>query len=269
MKVKISVVVPCYNCSQTIEECIDSAINQTYSSYEILLIDDGSLDNTLEKLYSIQKRYINNPIIIKIYIQENQGPSMARNKGIQEATGDWIAFLDSDDIWYPFKNEMQMELLRENPKAALLGGEKGLLPKEYKDENLGITLVTFLKNCFKNYFLTSSTMVNSSIGKDYNFNVLQKHSEDYRFFLEILADNHFGIHIGKPLSKSIDNKRDYGESGLSGNIYKMEKGELSNFVHLYKKGKLSLIQCVIISIFSTLKFFRRVLIVGYYTMIGR
>lgn len=267
MKVKISIVVPCYNCSQTIEECIDSAINQTYPSYEILLINDGSSDNTLEKLYSIQKRYIDNPIIIKVFTQENQGPSKARNKGIQEATGDWIAFLDSDDIWYPFKNEMQMGLLRDNPKATLLGGEKGSLIKEYHDEKLKLTTVYFLKNCFKNYFLTSSTMVNSDIAKGYNFNILQKHSEDYRFFLEILADNHFGLHIGKPLSKSIENKRDYGVSGLSGNIYKMEKGELSNFVHLYKKGKLSLIQCITISIFSALKFFRRVLIVNYYSMI--
>ena len=267
MKVKISVVVPCYNCSQTIEECVDSAMNQTYASYEILLINDGSSDDTLEKLYSIKEKYCDNAIIIKVFSQENQGPSKARNKGIEEATGDWIGFLDSDDIWYSDKNEIQVKVLLDNVGVALLGGGKGVMMKEYSNVDLQLTSVSFFKNCFKNFFLTSSTMVDSMLAKQYKFNVLQKHSEDYRFFLEILADNRFGIHIGKPLSTSIENKRDYGESGLSGNIYKMEKGELSNFLHLFKRRKLSFIKFIGISSFSILKFFRRVLIVGFYKLV--
>lgn len=267
MKVKISVVVPCYNCSQTIEECVDSAMNQTYASYEILLINDGSSDDTLEKLYSIKEKYSDNPIIIKVFSQENQGPSKARNKGIKEATGDWIGFLDSDDIWCSDKNEIQIKVLLENPEAVLLGGEKGMIMKEYSNSDLKLTYVHFLKNCFKNYFLTSSTMVDSIVAKQFSFNILQKHSEDYRFFLEVLGDNRFGIHIGKPLSRSIENKRDYGVSGLSENIYKMEKGELSNFLYLYKSGKLSFIKYIGVSMFSMLKFFRRVLIVGFYKVV--
>lgn len=267
MEVKISVVIPCYNCANTIYECVESALNQTYLSYEILLINDGSTDDTLEKLYSIQNTFQQSPVQIKVFTQENQGPSVARNKGIQEATGDWIGFLDSDDIWYSFKNEIQIKTLNQNKELALLGGKKGLLDQESSYADLVYTPVSFLKNCFKNFFLTSSTIVEISLAKKYAFNTKQKHSEDYRFFLEILAENRLGMHIGKPLSKSIENKRDYGESGLSGNIFKMEKGELSNFIYLYKQGKLNVIQCIGISMFSLLKFFRRILIVGYHKIV--
>ncbi|TDS58131.1 glycosyltransferase family 2 protein [Myroides indicus] len=260
MKIKVSVIIPCYNCAETIHQCVESAVNQTYSVHEIILVNDGSTDNTLEKLDEIHEKYKEAHLLIKIISQTNQGPSAARNRGIEESTGDWIAFLDSDDYWFEDKTEIQLRGLQTYPDSVLIGGKKGLRKKEIILKK--VSVVNFLKLCFKNFFLTSSTMVNARVAKNYKFNIHQKHSEDYRFFLEILADKFYGITIDLSLSCSIANKRDYGEAGLSQNIFKMEKGELSNFKYLFEQKKISFMKYVGFSLFSILKFFRRWIIIN-------
>ena len=89
----ISVIVPCYNVEKEIDICIDSLLKQTYSDFELILIDDGSKDNTLRILYEYKVKDSR----IKVISQKNSGPSVARNKGIEIASGDYIAFCDSDD----------------------------------------------------------------------------------------------------------------------------------------------------------------------------
>ena len=89
----ISVVVPIYNTSIYLSKCLESLINQTYKDIEIICINDGSTDNSLEILNKFQKKDNR----IKIITQENQGLSAARNKGIVEANGEYISFIDSDD----------------------------------------------------------------------------------------------------------------------------------------------------------------------------
>ena len=88
----ISIIVPVYNCEEYIEKCIDSILHQTYQNFEVIVINDGSKDNTLEKL----KKYINKNKITIISI-ENNGVSNARNLGIKNSKGDYICFIDSDD----------------------------------------------------------------------------------------------------------------------------------------------------------------------------
>src|SRR6056297_1274604 len=95
---KITVVLPTFNRSKFLQESIESVLNQTYCNYELIIVDDGSTDNTSK----ILSKY-NNIDKIKIFSQKNNGVSAARNKGIKEATFDWIAFIDSDDIWLPTK----------------------------------------------------------------------------------------------------------------------------------------------------------------------
>ena len=89
----ISVIVPCYNVEKEIDICINSLLKQTYSNFELILIDDGSKDNTLRKLYEYKEKDYR----IKVISQKNLGPSVVRNKGIEMACGDYIAFCDSDD----------------------------------------------------------------------------------------------------------------------------------------------------------------------------
>lgn len=105
---RISVVIPAYNAEKFINRAIDSVLAQTLPVDEIIVINDGSTDNTAEivKAYGQAVRYIQ---------QENAGVSAARNRGIEEASGNWITFLDADDEWLPEKLAMQCEVLQRNP----------------------------------------------------------------------------------------------------------------------------------------------------------
>ena len=105
----ISVVIPTYNRKSFLQNAIDSVLTQTYQNIELIIIDDGSSDKTIEYL---NKKYPR----IKIFKQSNKGVSAARNKGIELSSIDWIAFLDSDDRWHPKKIENQINYLIKNPK---------------------------------------------------------------------------------------------------------------------------------------------------------
>lgn len=108
----VSVVIPTYNRSVLIVNAIESVLHQTYKDYEIIVIDDGSTDDTRERL----KPYMNS---IRYYYQENCGASAAQNAGVRAAIGKWISILGSDDIWHPTKLKRQFEVL------AALGTEYG------------------------------------------------------------------------------------------------------------------------------------------------
>jgi glycosyltransferase involved in cell wall biosynthesis len=100
----VSVIMPVYNASKYVEEAVASVLNQTYQNFEIIVVDDGSTDNTkfeVKKIRDQRVRYIK--------LQKNKGGSNARNIGIKRAKGEYISFLDSDDILYPDKLEIQMK----------------------------------------------------------------------------------------------------------------------------------------------------------------
>lgn len=110
---KVSVIIPTYNCASFINEAIESIINQSYQDLEVIVIDDGSNDDTDKVL----KPYMNR---IKYIYQENKGVAIARNVGIRAAKGEYIAFLDSDDIWYPEKLKIQTEILDSHQNVGLV-----------------------------------------------------------------------------------------------------------------------------------------------------
>lgn len=107
----VSVIIPAYNAEQFIAETINSALSQTSPAYEIIVIDDGSTDNTA-KIVSKFKAPVN------LIQQPNKGVSAARNTGIRNATGDFIAFLDADDLWTPNKLEKQLEFFTAQPEVS-------------------------------------------------------------------------------------------------------------------------------------------------------
>jgi glycosyltransferase involved in cell wall biosynthesis len=106
----VSVVIPAYNAASFIERTINSVLSQTYQNFEILVINDGSKDNTLEVIQKLSQK---DPRI-KVLDKKNSGVSDTRNLGIEMSKGDFIAFLDADDIWLPNKLEIQVSLMQKN-----------------------------------------------------------------------------------------------------------------------------------------------------------
>lgn len=112
---KVSVIIPVYNSSKYIKECLDSVIKQTYKNLEIIIVDDNSTDNSIE----IIKSYNDKRIKI-IESKENVGAAESRNKGIDAATGDYLCFIDSDDFWKLNKIEKQVRFI--NNKEFIYAG---------------------------------------------------------------------------------------------------------------------------------------------------
>jgi glycosyltransferase involved in cell wall biosynthesis len=109
----ISVIIPAYNAGKTILETIRSVQEQTFQDFEIIIINDGSTDNTLEVLDTIQDDRL------KVFSYKNGGLPTARNRGVDHANGNFISFLDADDLWTPDKLELQLQSLEQNPDAAV------------------------------------------------------------------------------------------------------------------------------------------------------
>lgn len=109
----ISVVVPVYNGEKTIKETLESVLNQTLSDFELIVINDGSQDSTLEFVSSLKD------LRIKVFSYPNAGLAASRNRGLKLASSDYISFIDADDIWTAEKLETQYKALQENPQAAV------------------------------------------------------------------------------------------------------------------------------------------------------
>lgn len=110
----VTVIIPVYNAEKYLERTIQSILGQTYSEWELLLIDDCSTDQSRLLMRKYEKQYDN---IHCYYCEENKGPSQARNLGIEKAQGRYISFVDSDDLWVPEKLEKQMRFMAENQYA--------------------------------------------------------------------------------------------------------------------------------------------------------
>ena len=109
---KVSVVVPTYNRAYRLEETLRSVVNQTYQDFELIVVDDGSTDDTSKVMQSF-------PGAQYIFMEENSGVSSARNKGLAHAKGRYICFLDSDDLWDEKKLQVQVQWMEENPDCQI------------------------------------------------------------------------------------------------------------------------------------------------------
>jgi len=107
----VSVIIPCYNGEKFIGEAIESVLNQTYQNFEIIIVDDGSTDGSR----SVIKPFLNDPRIKLVEHGQNRGIPAARNTGIKMSKGEFIAFLDQDDLWLPEKLERQIAVFEHSP----------------------------------------------------------------------------------------------------------------------------------------------------------
>ena len=144
---KVSVIIPTYNYGQYIARAIDSVLNQTYQDFELIVVDDGSTDNTEEIIRTKQNDKI------RYFYQENKGAPSARNKGIEESKGKYTAFLDADDEWFPSKLEKQIEKFQKaSARVGLVYSGLIYIWKENEDKAIKIVptlrgniFVSFLK----------------------------------------------------------------------------------------------------------------------------
>lgn len=183
---KISVIMTIYNTDKEyLLEAIDSVLQQTYTDFELLLIDDGStIDYTdLPCIHSDQR-------IIYSKLPENVGIAMARNFGLGKATGEFIAFLDSDDVAMPERFEKQIFFFENNQKIDCVGSSFMIIPEgkicHNKTEHNDIVLHLLLDGCA---FLHSSVMLRTKIIKENNifYNVDYVPAEDYAFWLDLIG----------------------------------------------------------------------------------
>lgn len=257
----ISVVIPCFRCGDTIPRAMDSVIRQTARPREVILIDDGSGDDTLAKLELLQKALSGNWLIV-IARPENQGPGAARNTGWEAATQPYLAFLDADDTWHPKKLEIQYQWMAAHPEAALSGhpcqvlreGETLPEPPAGGEGRRISKLKLLLSNCFP----TPSVMLRRDL--PFRFPSDKKHSEDYLLWLQVVASGAPAYLLPTPLT--FLHKAKFGESGLSGNLWEMEKGQLDTYTRLAKEGLMPTAGLLWLYPYSLAKFLRRVLLRG-------
>ncbi|MCD7804505.1 MAG: glycosyltransferase [Oscillospiraceae bacterium] len=176
----ISVIIPTYNRSETIERSIRSVLNQTYSDLECIVVDDGSTDNTAEVVQSI------NDGRVRYYrLEHNSGACAARNKGIELAVGEYIAFQDSDDVWREHKLETQIEVLNKSSadvcfcvlmKHSVEGNKTFLFPIEISEG-----FVAYETLCEKGGVSTQTIFAKSYVFKDCLFDTNVRKSQDYEW----------------------------------------------------------------------------------------
>lgn len=262
---KVSVVIPYYNSEATILRALNSVKAQTLKDYEIILVDDGSRDNS----HNVVDAFIAENLYIKItnIYQENMGPSIARNRGIREATGEYIAFLDSDDEWQPHKLEVQLGVMKEN-NLDMLGCNYYLIKDGIKSEFCFIReklkQIEFKVLLYKHYFATPCVVVRRDVFEAIGYFPEQQHyMEDAYIFASIARE--FRAYM---ISDCLVNiyKLPYGDTGLSSRLWEMEKYELINLRKFRSENnnyeeKLSLIQFLGANAFSLLKYIKRKLTV--------
>ncbi|CAD7811218.1 putative glycosyltransferase EpsJ [Chryseobacterium aquaeductus] len=258
---RISVVIPMYNAEKTIVNVLDSVQTQSYLPIEIIIVNDGSTDNSLK----IVQDYMNKHIAIPIHLinKKNGGVSSARNLGMKKANGDWIALLDSDDVWLPHKLERQKQILEAKPHIDFLGTTRNdEIIKSILWKKLGNLSKITPKNLMVKFVFVVPTVlfkreIVSSIGY---FDENQKHAEEGNYFIRIANKKNCYL-LNESLVITGGGKAHFGESGLSGNILEMEKGELKNIKYAYIHEIINFFEYITLSSFSLFKFLRRWIIV--------
>ncbi len=229
---KISVIIPTYNRCDLLPRALESVLNQTYPADEIIVIDDGSTDETGKM---IQQQF---PQVHYIH-QHNQGVSHARNAGIKQAGGDWIAFLDSDDEWLPDKLSCQCAALAENPELRVCHSEeiwirhgRRVNPMNKHQKSGGWIFQRCLPLCAMS---PSSILIHRSVFEQTGlFDESLPACEDYDLWLQITA-RYPVLFIDQPLIKKYGGHADQ----LSSRFWGMDRFRIRALQKIIDSGLLS------------------------------
>lgn len=252
MRIPVTVVIPCYRCTDTVQQAVQSILDQTVQPSEILLVDDDSGDATKEVIESIADQH--RTLIKTLSLEKNSGPGIARNAGWDLASHPWIAFLDADDVWHPRKLEIQWRWLEAHPDAVLCGHRSALIPKFYPEvvEPLQSVRLSPKKMLISNRLPTRSVMIR----RDVPFRFLGKEvTEDYLLWLQAVLAGYPSYLIDAYLAFSL--RPEFSPGGYSGQLWKHEKRELNALNVLHKEHYLNWLSLGIWSVWSYIKYLRR------------
>jgi teichuronic acid biosynthesis glycosyltransferase TuaG len=217
----VSVIVPCYNATPFVEATIGSVLCQTWTSLEVLAVDDGSTDATFELLRTISQ---SDARVRPMQLPRNHGsPAAPRNAGVLAARGEWVAFLDADDIWHPRKLEVQMRVL-ETHGGVLCSTEMadfrddGEIVFDEPPAQPPVVRVTLMQQLLKYRTPTSSILARREFMLQHPFNtdLSYRAREDTDCFIRVHEDMPFSVKVAYPLVRYRQQA-----SQISGNKWKM------------------------------------------------
>ena len=194
----VSIITPNYNTEKFISKTIESVINQTYKNWEMIIVDDVSTDNGVSLIQSFIKK--NNRI--KFYqLEKNSGASVARNKAISLASGNFIAFLDSDDLWFPNKLELQLSFMLENNYTITYTSYK-IIEEDGTDAKKIINCkekLDYNRMLYSNEIGCLTAIYNANVlGKIYMPNLRKR--QDYGLWLKILKKEKYAFGLKEVLA---------------------------------------------------------------------
>lgn len=257
-KNSISVVIPMYNSESTILPVLESICNQTMKEYlkEIIVINDGSKDNSKKIVEEFAKSSV---VRIHLINKANGGVSSARNAGMKNACGEWIAFCDSDDTWNSDKLEKQIEIINSH--------NVDFIGCNHTKQPLRILLRTIRKLhradikelCIKTFPQTSTILMKKRIFDDIGgFDENQKYAEDGDYLVKIVVSYEY-YYLPETLICYGQGKRG-GDSGLSANLKEMNNGTLKTLKEIYHRHDISLGFYCLMRVIYPIKYFRRLCI---------
>lgn len=255
----ISVIIPAYNAEKTIVRTLDSVVNQTYKNIEIIIINDGSKDSSEQVIssYCKQQKSTN----IRLVNKENGGVSSARNRGIDEAKGQFIAFLDSDDLWLPNKIAKQLDVFETNPEIDCLATNMNgvVLRKLFGFSFERITKITPRMMLLKNFLCIQTILAKKDAIENTGY-FLKRHNEDANYMIRMGLRHNTHL-LNESLVIYRDGTSFFGyDSGRSSNLWAMEKGELIDIKNAVSLKIIKWYEHPFYVGFSLSKYLRRVLI---------
>ncbi|MCG1036618.1 glycosyltransferase family 2 protein [Polaribacter sargassicola] len=225
----VSIITPNYNSEKFISQTINSVLNQTYQNWEMIIVDDVSTDNSTKIIESYS---LKDDRIILHKLQKNSGAAIARNKAISLAKGNFIAFLDSDDLWLPKKLEVQLEFMETNNYPISYSSYE-IIDENGKPKNKIIECkekLDYNRMLYSNEIGCLTAMYNSDVlGKVYMPNVRKR--QDYGLWLKILKMEKYAFGIPKVLAKYRDRSL-----SISNNKVEMLKWNWNLYKNVEKKS---------------------------------
>jgi len=237
---QISVIIPTYNRSKELLRAVNSVLNQTIPVLEILICDDGSTDDS----YSLIKS-LNNPTIIWINCGRNGNAAIPRNIGIKNAKGNWVAFLDSDDEWMPYKIQYQINHIESTNANAVSSNAINIYVKTKKYSiyhKKNYTNLNFPKLIFSNYVITSSVLIKKNLlikyklfPEDQSFVGI----EDYALWLKISTNSSFFYTSEALLNYYSDHSNSLSSKVLI-DVNQIRKKVILHLISIFKRENLNL-----------------------------